>query len=436
MDLTTLLTQGHDCPCGRRHIAGIRHYAYAENVIDTLPDTLLQVTDVSLSRCTVVADVRTWDVCGKRVYDTLGRSGIIEYIILDDTNHGGPVCDRHTVEQLRDKIAEASAQIVIGVGSGVVNDLCKWASFELGLPYLIVATAASMNGYAAANVAPMVDGVKVLVRAAAPVAVLAQPQVIENAPFEMTAAGFGDTIAKFQSNCDWIMNHFLFDEYYCEFCASLIDGIEQKLQNPEDIRARKPDAIATLFEALFCSGLAMTLVGTSAPASGGEHLLSHTLDMASFVQGREYDLHGRQVGLGVILSSLLYEHILQRDRLQLGDLPDDIDETFWKQPHVIEAVREQYQQKQQSIKQVKDKLSDPAQWQILRNKLKKAVRTPQQIKQWLTQAGAACRPEDIGCSQDQLSEAIAHMHEIRKRFTIVDLAKLTSDLSKDMSDYF
>jgi hypothetical protein len=133
---------------------------------------------------------------------------------------------------------------------------------------------------------------------------------------------------------------------------------------------------------------------------------------------------------------MLYERILHHDRLDLGNLPDDIDETFWKDPHVIEAVRSQYQQKRHSIQQVKDKLSDPAQWQRLRDILKQAVKNPTQIKQWLHRAGAACGPEDIGCDNEHLGAVIGHMHEIRKRFTIVDLAKLTGDLSSDVRDYF
>ncbi len=436
MDLTTLLARGVDCACGRRHIAGVRRYVYDDHIIDTLSKTVAELTDASVSRCVVVADVRTWEICGKQVFEALSQGGDVDHIILEDTDHGGPVCDQRTVNMLREKISALSVQLVIGVGSGVVNDLCKWASFELRLRYIIIATAASMNGYAAANVAPMIDGVKVLVRAAAPLAVLARPEVIENAPFAMTAAGFGDTLAKFMSNCDWLMNHFLFDEYYCPFCASLADGIEATLQRPEDIRARQPEAIEALFEALFRSGVAMTLVGTSAPASGGEHLLSHTLDMASFVQQRDHDLHGRQVGLGVVISSILYERVLAHDRLAFCEWAEDIDEDFWASSTVIEAVRSQYHKKRRAIETAGKKLSNPAGWQNLRQILLAAVKRPAQIRQWLERARAACLPEHIGCTPHQLQDALAHMHEIRNRFTIVDLAKMTGDLSVDPADYF
>ena len=139
-----------------------------------------------------------------------------------------------------------------------------------------------MNGYSAANVAAGIEGVKVVVRAKAPFAVIAEPSIIENAPDEMATAGFADTSAKYQSTADWVMNKFLFDEYYCDYCARILKSLEGfYLTNPEDIKNKKPAAIKGLFDALFWTGIAMTLVGTSAPASGAEHLLSHGLHTTS-----------------------------------------------------------------------------------------------------------------------------------------------------------
>ena len=137
------------------------------------------------------------------------------------------------VEQLR----PIRPGLVVAVGSGVINDLCKWASFEMKIPYVVVATAASMNGYSTANVAPTIDGVKMLIEARPPLAVVAEPAIIEQAPAVMTTAGFGDTIAKHQSNGDWIMNTLLSSEYHCRFCAGIVGEIEPLyLDHPEDIR--------------------------------------------------------------------------------------------------------------------------------------------------------------------------------------------------------
>ena len=314
MELSRLLGTSFACDCGRVHSVPVRRFLYERDAVESLPEIMQQCGGHAHSAI-VIADVRTWEVCGRRVQDVLTKAGANAVrVIVPDGRSGGPVCDDVTVGPLVEQLRGLHPDVVVAVGSGVINDLAKWASFQLGIPYLVVATAASMNGYSSANVAPTVAGVKLLFEARPPVAVVAEPAIIEQAPAEMTAAGFGDTIAKHQSNADWVTNRLLFDEYYCKFCASIVTDIEPLyLDRPEDIRDGKPQAIQGLFEALFCTGMAMTLVGTSAPASGGEHLFSHTLDMIAACRGERHDLHGRQVGLGTVLSAALFQKVLAMD---------------------------------------------------------------------------------------------------------------------------
>lgn len=377
-------------------------------------------------RIAVVADVRTWEICGDSVRKSLEESRLpVSRVIVPDRGGRSPVCDDVTCHALVEQLRPCSPDLVLAVGSGVINDLCKWSSFELGLPYIVVATAASMNGYSSANVAPTIAGVKMLIEARPPVAVVAEPAVIERAPRKMTTAGFGDTIAKHQSNGDWVVNNLLLDEYHCSFCAGIVAGIEPLyLDHPEDIREGKPDAIKGLFEALFWTGMAMTLVGTSAPASGGEHLLSHTLDMMAEVRGESHDLHGRQVGIGTILSAALFQRILSVERPVPADLPSGVDGEFWIVPSVASAVREQYDAKRQRLDAIRHKIGQHDVWNQLRTRVKAEVKSPQTIRDWLSRAGGATCLADIGCSRERLRSAILHMHEIRKRFTIIDLAWL------------
>jgi glycerol-1-phosphate dehydrogenase [NAD(P)+] len=280
-------------------------------------------------------------------------------------------------------------------------------------------------------VAPTLKGVKSLIRARAPLAVFAVPTVIVGAPFELTASGLGDTIAKPASTADWILNHVFCGEYFCRYCSEMINNLEPYyFDHPEDIRDRKPAAIEALFSALLYSGIAMTLVGTSAPASGGEHLLSHTLDMMSSVDGIAHDLHGRQVGLGTLFSSAIYERIFQIDnpaRLaslspvrQGRDALATIDSAFWGP--LAESIREQHEQKKPVLKILCEKLNDGESWQDFLAAARAQVRSPSQIKNCLRTAGAAHTFADIGCSRERLRAAILHMHEIRKRPTVIDLA--------------
>jgi glycerol-1-phosphate dehydrogenase [NAD(P)+] len=430
MDLKGLLANSFDCECGRRHEVPVRRFLYQHNVLNDLINIIRECIKAPVRSATVVADLRTWNVCGKQVYRVLerGRLKVGSLIVPDrEDGNGGtdPVCDDATYRWLKAQISGKLPDVVIAVGSGVINDLCKWSSFDLNIPYVAVATAASMNGYSAMNVAAQIAGLKVVIEARPPVAVIAEPNVIENAPPDMTAAGFGDTIAKPQSNADWVMNNFLFEEYYCPFCAELLTSLEDLyLKRPDDLKHNKSEAVRGLFEALFWTGVAMTLVGTSTPASGAEHLLSHTLDMIANLRAERHDLHGRQVGLGVLFSAALYERVLNIERPGFVKLPDRIDEGFWMVPEMASAVRRQYTAKRPNVDIMREKIAQKETWAKLKAKLATTAKSPRVVKDWLLQAGAASCIADIACSRKRLKQAALHMHEIRARCTVIDLAWL------------
>jgi glycerol-1-phosphate dehydrogenase [NAD(P)+] len=414
-----------ECRCGQTHEVPVRSFCYQDAALDEVDEIVTDALGRPLGKSVVVADARTWRICGKKAAEQLNA----EPLIVPDSSRSGPVCDDYTCLWLKQQIGRTAPQLIFAVGSGTINDLCKWAAFEMNLPYAVAATAASMNGYAAANVAAKVSGIKMVLRARAPVAVLAEPAIIEQAPAEMTAAGFADTVAKFLSKADWVLNNLLFGEYYCGYCADILNNIQGSyLDRPEKLRTADPQTIKGLFEALFLTGIAMTMVGASTPASGGEHLLSHTLDMTADIDNQGQSLHGLQVGLGTIVSAALYEKILAIDQPTVHDIPKDIDTTYWRNERLIESVKEQYTSKQGFIKTAAGKITQPQIWEQLRNKSQPLAKPPTAVKDLLQRAGAADDINDLGFSRRRIKQALLHMHEIRKRFTVVDLAWLTGVL--------
>jgi glycerol-1-phosphate dehydrogenase [NAD(P)+] len=223
------------------------------------------------------------------------------------------------------------------------------------------------------------------------------------------------------STADWLLNHIFCDEYFCKYCSEIINSLETYyLDHPEDIKNREPRAIEALCDALLYSGIAMTIVGASAPASGGEHLLSHTLDMMSSVDGIAHDLHGRQVGLGAIFTAALYDRVLKIKNPKSYPMPSGIDADFWGGR--AENVRDQYEQKIPAIRIIGQKLKNEKNWRAFVDAAGEQVRPPGKIKECLKIAGAAQTFADIGCSRERFLAAALHMHEIRKRPTIVELA--------------
>ena len=414
-----------DCPCGKTHTIQPRQIVYGEDALDRLAGLCAGVT--AGRHVAVLVDARTRRAAGAEAARALSQEGwlVSEYLVPDPSAGCSPVCDDVTKEALA--IRMDRCDLILSVGAGVINDLGKWLAMEAGVPWVTFATAASMNGYTSANVAPTLAGVKSLLRAAPPAAVVSSPSVLAAAPYELTAAGLGDVLAKSVSSADWKLNHLLFGDYYCRASVELIAEIEPLyLERPEALAQRDAQALRALFEALLLSGAAMTMAESSAPASGGEHLISHSLDMMSSLDGRRHDLHGRQVGVGTILASELYRRVLAVQRPRLVEPAGEVDREFWGP--LAEEVARQYAQKLPRLRQAAEKLSQPGQWDDLRASLAAMLRPPETIRDCLAAAGAAWRAEHIGCDRHRLLAAFAHGHEIRSRFTILDLAGLVGVL--------
>jgi glycerol-1-phosphate dehydrogenase [NAD(P)+] len=279
-----------------------------------------------------------------------------------------------------------------------------------------------MNGYASSNIAPSIRGVKRVIPGTVPRAILAMPSVIAGAPAELTAAGLGDVIAKPVSMSDWKLNQLLFDDYYCPFCAGLVRDLEGAyLDHPEAVRARQPDALRALFEALVLSGVAMTFAGTSAPASGGEHMISHVLDMTAALQGMRHDYHGRQVGLGTLFAAALYERVLALEAPAFRYRAEPTDRVYWQA--LAGVVEEEHALKRSKAERAAARLAQPGVWERVRATLAPMTRPAAAIKDCLRKAGAAHRLTDIGCTRERFLAAAQHAHQIRERYTVIDLAR-------------
>jgi len=417
----TIFGATFDCECGKTHRVQPDEVIYAPDAIERLPDVCRRVG--AGRRCAVLMDTRTAAVAGRRAAEALTAAGwdVREILVEDPADRRDPVCDDVTKTALAPQTA--GADLIVPVGSGVIGDLGKWLAFEADVPFVTFATAASMNGYASANVAATIDGVKTLLRARPPAAILSSPNVLAEAPYEMTAAGLGDVLAKSVSSADWLLNRHLFGDYYCPRSVSLAARIEPLyLDAPADLLARKPDAIAALFDALLLTGAAMTMAETSAPASGGEHLVSHALDMMSSLDGRPHDLHGRQVGVATILAAELYRRVLAVERPEPRDPPGGIDGPFWGP--LADVVAAKYAEKLPRLREAKGLLTAGERWDGLRADLAAVLRPPEQIRDCLAAARAAWGAHRIACDRPRLTAAFAHAHEIRPRFTVLDLAGL------------
>jgi glycerol-1-phosphate dehydrogenase [NAD(P)+] len=415
-----LLGKTFSCTCGRVHTVPVQALHYGETAADALPALLRQ--HAPRRQGVLLADARTFAAAGRDAERILERAGLpFHTLLLPDPPRGDPVCDDLTRAWLEASLPPAVG-VILAVGSGVVNDLAKWAAFDRGLPYLVLATAASMNGYTSANIAPAIRGVKRVMDGRAPFAVLASPSVLAAAPWKLTAAGLGDVIAKPVSMTDWTINRLLFNEYFCPLCAGLIRELEPVyMENPEALARKEPASMEALFMALLYSGLSMTMAGTSFPASGGEHMVSHVLDMKALAEGREHDYHGRQVGLGAIVAAALYERLLALNRPVFRAVTEPTDAAYWGA--LAPVVEEEHAAKRERAVQAVARLNEPGVWEQVRGIIAAQAVSPARIKACLKRAGAAHTAGEIGCSAGRFTEALLRSHQIRARYTVLDLAR-------------
>ncbi len=293
----------YSCACGKSHKVDIQAIRVGSGVIQELPGIL---RDLGASHIFLVADNYTFEAAGRQVEQLLDQAGLPYHKRVFQTET--PLVPNEYA--LGSVLAAMTSQddMLLAVGSGTLNDVTKYVSARTGVPYVIAATAPSMDGYASTVAPTILDGFKTTLPAVYPAAIVADVDILKDAPMPMLTAGFGDIIGKFTSLADWRLSHQLNGEYYCPEVAGVIEAaVETCAANAQALAQREPQAIQAVTEALILSGLAMGMVGVSRPASGAEHQMAHYWEMDALRRGEEHPLHGNAVGVGTVLAASLYE---------------------------------------------------------------------------------------------------------------------------------
>ena len=320
MDINKLLA-GIDCACTKSHNCEIKWVYIEENAIQHLSAICTDYQNILL-----VADENTYGAAGDRTANAL-KGKAIRKIIFPGSKILIP--DEKAIESVRAELG--GIDLIIGIGSGVIQDLCKYASFYNNVPYMVVATAPSMDGYASNGAAMITAGMKVTYSAGLPVAIIADTTVIKNAPIDMIKSGYGDIIGKYSALNDWKLSRIVNDEYFCEYIYKLTsEQIERTTEVADKIMQRDEDGIKQLMEALIIIGIMMSFAGSSRPASGSEHHLSHFFEITGIIDGTEYLPHGTDVAYSTFVIAELREKILSSefpDKIY-RESPDEYEKTI------------------------------------------------------------------------------------------------------------
>ena len=292
------------CPCGKPHTIAIDQVVIGTGAVNRVPEFVNQYGKKPF----VVADVHTFAAAGEKVCSLLKDASIpfVSFVFKEEALEP----DEKTVGAAFMHY-DISCDVIVGVGSGVINDVCKILSNTTGNPYIIVGTAPSMDGYASATSSMSRDGVKVSLNSRCADVIIGDTDILKTAPDHMLRSGLGDMLAKFVSIAEWRIAHLITGEYYCEEVAQLIrTAVKKCVDNAEGLLKRENAAIEAVFEGLVIGGVAMAYAGVSRPASGVEHYFSHVWDMRGLEFGTQVDLHGIQCAMATVKAVALYEKVM------------------------------------------------------------------------------------------------------------------------------
>ncbi|MEG1699984.1 MAG: sn-glycerol-1-phosphate dehydrogenase [Alistipes sp.] len=402
---------------------------------DTLPQVAAMFQQLfPAQRAVVVADLNTWRVAGEQVHRILADAGIPQdapHIFTDPKLYA----EWRFVEEL-DKVLSTTQAIPVAVGSGVINDLSKLCSHHNARRYMIVGTAASMDGYTAYGASITKDGNKQTFDCPAPLGMVLDPTIAAAAPARMSASGYADLIAKIPAGADWMLSDAVGSEAMDDFAFALVqDGLRDALCDPKGVHEGNVAKVEQLAEGLLLSGFAMQATQSSRPASGAEHQFSHLWDMEHLQFEGKSVSHGFKVGIGTLASTAFLELLLEAPIEQLDieacvaawkpwdETEADIRAIFNNDPEFVARglveTRNKYVDKAGLRNQL---ISLKSVWPELRGQIRAQILPFDEVRSRLKAVGAPYEPEHVGVSRAKFRASFEKIPYMRSRFTVIDVA--------------
>lgn len=436
------------CDCGRTHKSLFAHYIFEPGALAKLPALLEQL---GYARPYLISDTHTHEIAGKKTEEILKKAGVsFASHVLKSPENGDLAADEHALGSIA-MANDKDADIIISVGTGTINDLGRYFSYITGRPFMLVATAPSMDGLVS-GVAPLIfHNMKITFPAQEPLALICDPEIMTNAPLKMLAAGAADILGKYNCLLDWKLSHLVNDEYYCDTIAGIMrKAVDQTMESTKGLASHDGQAVSILTEALVLSGIAMDFSENSRPASGAEHHQSHFWEMQFLFDGIPAVLHGTKVGIGTVLMLELYNMLAEMERPDFAKIRENIPgrlsvEEWEKEMHrcyrdgaegIIELERKSGKNDPEGLRKRLTVIEEK--WDEIQSLAKTAPKASE-IYHVLEEMGAAKVPADVGISRDYVYDSIRYGKELRDRYTILqfmwDIGRLEEEADRLVEKY-
>lgn len=413
------------CPlCGKEHRTDLREAIVGRGALGKIPDAVRRLGGTKVF---LLDDANTREAAGERVRELLRDAGIP----YTDYTMG-----RERIEPDEKAVGsvilhfDRDCDCLVGVGSGVINDIGKIVSGAEKIPYLIAGTAPSMDGYASGTSSVIRDGLKVSVDSRTPDIVVGDTDVLMRAPARMRASGIGDMFAKYVSLCEWRISALINGEYYCPTVADMVRCALEKIRESLRHGADSEEAAEAVMEGLILSGIAAGYAGLSRPVSGTEHYFSHVWDMRNAAFGTPFDLHGIQCGIGTYDTLLAYAELkkIRPDREKALRSAASFDLGAWnaqlreKVGPAAETMiaQERNDGKYDPVRHEKRLDRILANYDAIRGMMDD-LPSPEEIADLLRSVGAPIRAREIGLTESDEYDAFRITKDIRNKYILSTL---------------
>lgn len=411
-NLEEIKKQFENCPCGMLHETSLKDVVIGSGVTKQTGEilkrngfkkNLLLVADKNTLKASdgVLNALKDFNIKLK-IYDNLREATVEQVNVI--------------IELLKDNDG------VISVGTGSLNDICRKASANLDKPLCIFATAPSMDGFAS-YCAPLTNGnFKITYPAKSPEVVIADTKILANAPTELKSAGFGDMVGKYVGLIDWQVSTLITGEYYCEKVANLTREATDKIMSLADkITLNDEDSAQAVLEALLLTGIGMSFVQNSRPASGTEHILSHFWECKKLLKGELSDYHGKKVGVATLLIMKCYGELYKKQKVTAHK--EIVD---WKDVYLHYGDLKNEVIKLNTPDTITDDVNPKEiekNWSKIREIIA-LVPTYEQILDAMKRAGCATTCTEIGVSKELCEEGLKYHPYMRRRMSLRRLSNM------------
>ena len=434
MSLTELTRpEGIPCACGKVHRCQLRFFRAGRGAVSALPEALKQQ---GRKRPMLVMDPNTEKAAGEAVRGVLREAGIPFSEFVFPETEGKMEPNEYAMGALTMAL-DPACDVLVAVGSGVINDCCKVMAHAARLPSMVVCTAPSMDGYCSNSASMIQNHLKVSLYNACPEAIIADTEILATAPDIMLQAGLGDMLAKYVSVCEWRISHLVHGDPYCEEIAGMVRACLKKIVDHADgLMRREEEALKAVLEGLVICGISMAFAEISRPASGLEHYFSHLWEMQALQRGKASDLHGIQVGVGTLITLWIYEKMLAGetvDEQRAREAMDRFSREKWEAsmrrifgsitPSVLDIERKTGKNLPETQKDHLEKIRDH--WAEIREIIREELPPREEISDLMGRCGMPGTPADLGLTVQDTIDALKGSREIRDKY-------LTSSLLWDL----